>query len=158
MKKTTVFLSLLALTAFSSCKEKATEKINTENVEMAAERDEASKDMPVMTFDAYEFDFGPITQGAPQETVFTFTNTGNAPLIITGTSASCGCTVPDAPVNQPIAPGAKGEIKVKFNGSGSGQVQKTVTVRTNTASGSEMLRIKALVNAPSGPAPVGPVK
>lgn len=158
MKKSTLFLSLLALAAFSSCKEKATEKINAENVEMAAERDESSNQVPVMTFDAYEHDFGTILQGRPQETTFTFTNTGNAPLIITSTSASCGCTVPDAPVNQPIAPGEKGEIKVKFNGSGNGQVTKTVTVRTNTASGSEMLRIKAMINPNTEPLSVGPTK
>ncbi len=158
MNKTSVILSVLALSALVSCKEKASEKINTENVEMATERDEASKNMPVMTFEASEFDFGTIEQGAPQETTFVFTNTGNAPLIITNTAASCGCTVPQAPLNQPIAPGEKGEIKVNFNGSGSGQVTKTVTVRANTATGAEMLRIKAFVNPKTGATPVGPVK
>ena len=158
MNKTSVILSVLALSALVSCKEKASEKINTENVEMATERDEASKNMPVMTFEASEFDFGTIEQGAPQETTFVFTNTGNAPLIIPNTAASCGCPVPQAPLNQPIAPGEKGEIKVNFNGSGSGQVTKTVTVRANTATGAEMLRIKAFVNPKTGATPVGPVK
>jgi hypothetical protein len=146
MKYTTIVFSLMAVVSFSSCKEKASEKINSENLEMAAERDEASKDLPVMSFESYEHDFGNIVQGQPQETSFVFTNTGNAPLIITSTTASCGCTVPDAPVNQPIAPGDKGEIKVKFNGSGTGGVTKTVTIRTNTAAGQEMLRIKAFIN------------
>lgn len=158
MKKTTIVLSLFALAAVSSCKEKATEKINSENLEMAAERDEASKDVPVMTFQSYEHDFGNILQGQPQETSFAFTNTGTAPLIITSTSASCGCTVPDAPVNQPIAPGDSGEIKVKFNGTGNGQVAKTVTIRANTAAGSELLRIKAFINPNTGPLQAGPVK
>lgn len=158
MNKTTVILSVLALSALVSCKEKASEKINTENVEMAAQRDEASNNMPVMTFEASEYDFGTIEQGAPQETTFVFTNTGNAPLIITNTAASCGCTVPQAPLNTPIAPGEKGEIKVNFNGSGSGQVTKTVTVRANTAAGAELLRIKAFVNPKTGSAPMGPVK
>lgn len=157
MKKATVLLSVLALAALSSCKDKASEKIDAANLEVAAQRDEASKEMPVMTFASSEHDFGTIEQGAAQETVFAFTNTGTAPLIITSTSASCGCTVPDAPVNQPIAPGETGEIKVKFNGSGSGQVTKTVTIRSNTAKGTEMLRIKAFVNARTGAAaPVGP--
>lgn len=158
MKKTTVLLSVLALAVLGSCKEKASEKINADNMEVAAERDEASKNVPVMTFAAMEHDFGTIEQNAAQETTFTFTNTGNAPLIITSTSASCGCTVPDAPINQPIAPGDTGEILVKFNGSGSGQVTKTVTVRANTASGQEMLRIKAFVNPRSGGTAMGPVK
>ncbi|WP_088341967.1 DUF1573 domain-containing protein [Robiginitalea sediminis] len=159
MRKATVILSVLALTAFTSCKDKASEKIDAANLEVAAQRDEASKNVAVMTFDRSEHDFGTIEQGAAQETVFGFTNTGNAPLIITSTSASCGCTVPDAPVNQPIAPGETGEIKVKFNGSGSGQVTKTVTIRANTSKGAEMLRIKAFVNARTGTAPatMGPV-
>ena len=160
MRKATVFLSVLAVAALSSCKEKASEKINAENVEVAAQRDAASKNMAAITFDSKEHDFGTIEQGTPQETTFSFTNTGTAPLIITNTSASCGCTTPDAPINQPIAPGEKGEIKVRFNGSGSGQVTKTVTVMANTSGGQEMLRIKAFVNpkAAGASAAVGPVK
>ena len=158
MRKASLIFTLAALTAFTSCKEKASEKIDSAKIEVAAQRDEASKNMAVMTFDKQEHDFGSIQQGAAQQTTFTFTNTGNAPLIITSTSASCGCTVPDAPVNVPIAPGEQGEIKVNFNGSGSGQVAKTVTIRANTAKGSEMLRIKAFVNgAGSAPSTLGPV-
>lgn len=157
MRNATVILGLAALTAFSSCKEKASEKIDSEKIEVAAQRDEASRKMAAMTFEKQEHDFGTIQQGTPQETVFTFTNTGDAPLIITNTSASCGCTVPEAPVNEPIAPGEQGEIKVNFNGSGNGQVTKTVTIRANTARGSEMLRIKAFVNGSNAPAAMGPV-
>ena len=38
MKKLFLLLSTIALVSFTSCKEKATEKINQENVEKAAER------------------------------------------------------------------------------------------------------------------------
>lgn len=62
---------------------------------------------------------------------FEFTNTGNAPLIIIEAKASCGCTNPDYP-RQPIAPGKKGKIKVKFNpAGGSGGFRKTIIVKTN---------------------------
>ena len=62
---------------------------------------------------------------------FEFTNTGNAPLIIIDAKASCGCTNPDFP-RQPIAPGKKGKIKVKFNpAGGSGGFRKTIIVKTN---------------------------
>ena len=159
MRKATVILGALALTAFISCKEKASEKIEATNVEVAAERDEAAKNLPVMSFDRAEHDFGTIEQNTPQETSFVFTNTGNAPLIITNATASCGCTVPDYPKNTPIAPGEQGEIKVKFNGSGMNQVTKTVTVMANTAKGQEMLRIKAFVNPKTNTsAAVGPVR
>lgn len=139
-----------------SCKDKASEKIVADNVESAVNRDEAAKMVPVMTFDRVEHDFGIIQRGEAQETVFSFTNTGNAPLIITDAKSSCGCTVPNPP-KDPIAPGEKGELLVKFNGSGQNQVTKTITVTANTAKGSELLRIKAFVQAP-GATPAGPVK
>lgn len=142
--------------AFVSCKDNASSKVKTDNVAVAAERDEAAKQVPVMEFEKAEHDFGTIEQGTAQETVFVFTNSGNAPLIITNATSSCGCTVPNPP-KDPIAPGEKGELLVKFNGSGQNQVTKTITVTANTAKGSELLRIKAFVN-PKGAAPIGPVK
>ncbi|MET1260063.1 MAG: DUF1573 domain-containing protein [Flavobacteriaceae bacterium] len=158
MKKAFLGLFVLALAVSTvSCKEKASKKVVADNVETASERDEVAKNLPIMSFEKSEHDFGPIEQGTPQETVFTFTNTGNAPLIITDAKSSCGCTVPDYPKNTPIAPGESGELLVKFNGSGQNQVTKTITVTANTEKGSELLRIKAFVN-PKGAAPVGPVK
>jgi len=141
----------------TSCKDKASSKIVADNVETASERDEVAKKLPTMSFDKQEHDFGAIAQGTPQETVFKFTNTGDAPLIITDAKSSCGCTVPQYPKNTPIAPGESGELLVKFNGSGKGAVTKTVTVTANTEKGSELLRIKAMVN-PKDQVPAGPVK
>ena len=159
MKRITTLLSLVMAVALVgvSCKDKASKKIVADNVESATTRDEAQKKVPVMTFEKSEHDFGAIEQGTPQETVFKFTNTGDAPLIITDAKSSCGCTVPDYPKNTPIAPGETGELLVKFNGSGQNQVTKTITVTANTAKGSEILRIKAFVN-PKNAVPAGPVK
>lgn len=47
--------------------------------------------------------------------IFEFTNTGDAPLIITIAKSSCGCTVPERQLKEPIAPGAKSQIKVQYN-------------------------------------------
>ncbi len=150
-------LSAIAMFGFTSCKENAASKINTANVAEAAERDEAAKLVPVMTFEKSEHDFGTIDQGTPQETVFSFTNTGNGPLIITDAKSSCGCTVPEYPKNKAIAPGEKGEMLVKFNGAGQNQVTKTITVTANTEKGSELIRIKAFVNPKNaGPTAAGP--
>lgn len=159
MKKITTILSLiLAVTLVNvSCKDKASSKIVADNVESATDRDEAQKQLPVMSFEKSEHDFGTIAQGTAQETIFKFTNTGNAPLIITDAKSSCGCTVPEYPKNTPIAPGETGELLVKFNGSGQNQVTKTVTVTANTEKGSELLRIKAFVN-PKNAQAEGPVK
>lgn len=156
MKRIFLAFSAIAILGLVSCKENAANKINTENVAVAAERDAAAKQVPVMTFDKSEHDFGSIAQNTPQETTFTFTNTGNAPLIITDAKSTCGCTVPTW-TKDPIAPGATGELLVKFNGSGQNQVTKTITVTANTEKGQELLRIKAFVN-PKNAAPVGPVK
>ena len=156
MKRAILCLSLLSTMAFVSCKENASSKVKTDNVVVAAERDEAAKQVPVLEFEKSEHDFGTIEQGTPQETIFRFTNTGNAPLIITKATSSCGCTVPNPP-KEPIAPGESGEMLVKFNGSGQNQVTKTITVVANTVKGSELLKIKAFVN-PKGAAPLGPVK
>jgi len=160
MKKVFIAFGAIALVAFVSCKENASSKIKASNVEVAAERDEAAKNLPVMSFDKSEHDFGTIEQGAAQETIFTFTNDGNAPLIITNATSSCGCTIPEYPKNKPIAPGESGELLVKFNGAGQNQVTKTITVSANTEKGSELLRIKAFVNPKNGAAAtaLGPVK
>ncbi|MDC6362706.1 MULTISPECIES: DUF1573 domain-containing protein [Flavobacteriaceae] len=159
MKRITTVFSLIMVVAMISvsCKDKASNKIVADNVENATSRDEAQKQLPVMSFEKAEHDFGAITQGTPQETTFKFTNTGNAPLIITDARSSCGCTVPEYPKNSPIAPGDSGELVVKFNGSGQNQVTKTITVTANTEKGTETLRIKAFVN-PKEAAPAGPVK
>ncbi len=155
-----VLLAFITIGALSviSCKEKASSKVDASNVELAAERDTQAKNLPVMSFETREHDFGTIASGTPQETVFRFTNTGNAPLIITDAKSSCGCTVPQYPKNTPIAPGETGELLVKFNGSGQNQVIKTVTITANTEKSSEIIRIKAFVTPKDGAsAGVGPV-
>ena len=158
MKRIVFVVAMTGMLLFTtSCKDKASSKIVADNIETASERDVAAKNLPVMSFEKSEHDFGPIIQGTPQETIFKFTNTGNAPLIITDAKSSCGCTVPQYPKNTPIAPGDTGELVVKFNGTGKNQVTKTVTVTANTEKGSELLRIKAFVT-PKEQAPAGPVK
>lgn len=140
-----LLIAVIAAMAFASCKEDAANKVKAENVEEAAERDSQAVVYPEISFDKTEHDFGTIDQGTAVEHTFTFTNTGNAPLVITNATSSCGCTVPTW-TKEPIAPGESGEMLVKFNGSGQNQVTKTVTVTANTESGKEQLRIKAFVN------------
>src|SRR3954469_16623678 len=60
---------------------------------------------------------------------FEFTNTGDAPLIITNVQSTCGCTVPSKPT-EAIMPGKKGEISVKYN-MNPGPIRKTITVESN---------------------------
>ncbi|HBI00136.1 MAG TPA: hypothetical protein DDY18_00765 [Flavobacterium sp.] len=98
-----------------------------------------------MTFNKKEHDFGVISEGAKVETTFTFTNTGEADLIIANASGSCGCTVPEFP-KEPIKPGKTGKMKVSFDSNGKpGMQQKSVNITANTASGKDVLTIKANV-------------
>ena len=84
-------------------------------------------------FDKTTHNFGKFSESSPVVTcTFTFTNTGDKPLIIHQAVASCGCTVPEY-TKDPIQPGDKGTIKVTYNGTGKfpGHFKKSITVRTN---------------------------
>jgi len=80
-----------------------------------------------------EHDFGTFSEKSGIQTCeFSFTNSGNKPLVINQAVASCGCTIPTYS-KEPIMPGEKGVITVKYNGEGKfpGKFRKTITVRTN---------------------------
>ncbi len=77
---------------------------------------------------------------------FEFTNTGDAPLIISNVQSTCGCTVPSKPT-EPILPGKTGKIDVKYN-MNPGPIRKTITVESNavnTENGRVAIKIKGEV-------------
>ena len=114
----------------------------------AKETEASNPNAPVITFREKVVDYGTIEKGSPGARVFTFTNTGKEPLIITQCQGSCGCTVPTCP-RTPIAPGASGEIKVKYDTRRVGPFQKTITVRSNASNNVVVLKIKGKVNPPA---------
>ena len=141
---------VLALVAIFmlSCSQSASKKVKQENVEKAIAQQEANEDLPVMSFERAEHDFGTIKEGDVVETSFAFTNTGKSDLIILDARGSCGCTVPEYPKNTPIVPGETREIKVKFDSANKpGNQTKTVTLTNNTERGRDILRIKPMVTA-----------
>lgn len=97
-------------------------------------------------FDKTVHDFGTIPQGGNGECEFVFTNTGKEPLVITNCMGSCGCTVPQCP-KEPVLPGKKGVIKVKYDTNRVGPFVKSVTVNSNAKSGVMTLQIKGTVEA-----------
>ena len=139
-----IFVCALLIIA-SGCNESASKKVDKEKAsESAAETPAATA---TMAFNKTMYDFGTIKEGETVQTTFTFTNTGQADLIIVDARGSCGCTVPEYPKNTPIKPGESQTITVSFDSSNKpGIQQKSVTLSANTASGREMLRIKANVN------------
>ena len=100
-------------------------------------------------------DYGTVKYGADGTCTFEFKNTGNEPLIISTAKGSCGCTVPEWP-KEPIAPGAKGTITVKYDTKRPGAINKTVTVTSNAVNEpTKVLRIKGnVLPAPESGTPV----
>ncbi|HET8736740.1 MAG TPA: DUF1573 domain-containing protein [Pricia sp.] len=100
-------------------------------------------------FKSDTFDYGEIAKGADGVRVFEFTNTGNAPLIISKVSSSCGCTIPKKP-EEPILPGKTGEIQVKYDTQRVGPFRKAITVISNADTPTKVLKIKGEVKAADG--------
>ena len=98
-----------------------------------------------ITFEEYAHSFGNIKQNTENKKVFSFTNTGNEPLIITNAKGSCGCTVPNYP-KEPVQPGESAEIEVFYRpGKQKGNQSKTVTITANTEPAQTILNISATV-------------
>ena len=79
---------------------------------------------------------------------FEFTNTGDAPLVITNVLSTCGCLVPTKPTDS-IMPGKTGKIDIKYNMT-PGPIRKTITVESNAVNyegGIVALKIKGEVIA-----------
>lgn len=103
-----------------------------------------AQDSARISFDKKVHDYGTIYQNDDGNCEFTFTNTGNIPLVLTNVYSSCGCTVPSWP-KEPLMPGKSNVIKVKYNTSRLGSINKSVTVESNAANGTVRLSIKGNV-------------
>lgn len=94
-------------------------------------------------------DYGEIEKGSDGVRVFEFTNTGDAPLVISKVSSSCGCTIPKKP-EAPIQPGQTGEIQVKYDTNRVGPIRKAITVISNADTPTIILKIKGTVKGVEG--------
>ena len=86
---------------------------------------------PKIEFTNTTHDYGEIKKGGDGNCEFTFTNTGNEPLILSNVRASCGCTTPSW-TKAPVMPGKTGVIKVRYNTNNIGGFSKRVTVNSNS--------------------------
>ena len=99
-------------------------------------------------FEKNVHDFGKIIQGEKVTYAFKFKNTGDANLIISDVSSSCGCTIPKF-TKDPVKPGEKGLLRVTFESDNRrGFQNKTVTVVSNTQPNTRVLKIKAQIIIP----------
>jgi hypothetical protein len=102
-----------------------------------------------ISFKTETVDYGEIAKGSDGVRVFEFTNTGDAPLIISKVSSSCGCTIPKKP-EDPILPGKVGKIEVKYDTNRVGPIRKAITVISNADTPTKVLKIKGEVKDTSG--------
>ena len=101
---------------------------------------------PSIRFEQTEHDFGRVNEeGGPITHQFMFTNTGDAPLIVSSVKASCGCTTPSW-TREPIAPGEQGAIDAQYNPKNRpGAFKKSVTVTSNATPPTQILYIQGTV-------------
>lgn len=104
----------------------------------------AQEKVAKIEFKSDTIDYGTIEKGADGVRVFEFTNTGDAPLIVSKVTSSCGCTIPKKP-KDPILPGQTGEIEVKYDTNRVSPIRKTITVISNAETPTVALKIKGLV-------------
>ncbi len=135
MKKLLTFV--FAITLFSAATVNAQD--NSKNGELKG---------AIIEFNQEVIDYGDVEYASNGEREFIIKNTGDAPLVITRTKGSCGCTVPTKPT-EPILPGETGVMKVKYDTKRGGEsFSKTITVTSNAVNEpTKVVRIKGKVLA-----------
>jgi hypothetical protein len=120
-------------------------KINKQQAENKNQQ-QSNQATTTVKFDKTSHDFGTIPQKTKVEEIFTFTNTGDEPLVINNAKGSCGCTVPEYP-EPPIRPGEQSGITVAYSSSNrKGKQRNSVTINANTDQSPLKLTISANVD------------
>jgi hypothetical protein len=145
MKKI-ILLAMLAVVGITASNAQSTKKATAKASTTAKATKVAKIEGAGMAFETETIDYGTIAHNSDGKREFVFVNNGTKPLIITNTQGSCGCTVPTSP-KEPIAPGAKGVIGVKYATDRVGAFTKTVIVTSNAVEGqpTKTLTIKGTV-------------
>lgn len=101
---------------------------------------------PHLEWESTVIDYGEIKKGGDPLRKAVFTNTGTEPLIIKSARGSCGCTVPTWP-KEPIMPGEKGVIEIRYDTQRVGPINKSVSVTTNESETETRVTIKGNISA-----------
>ena len=132
---------------FASCENKD-RKVTSDLLNFpSAENGQLKGDLPEISFEEGEFNFGKVAVGEKITHAYSFVNKGNADLQIAQVTPSCGCTTLKDWPKEPIAPGQSGVITVEFNSAGfSGNIEKTIQVATNGIPRDYYLKLKGEVS------------
>lgn len=139
MKKL-VLTALFALLFVPLFAQDVKDKKNAKVVKVSVEEKKEKKQAEIK-FEKINHNFGTFAADtAVLDCEFKFTNVGNADLYIHQAFASCGCTVPDFPI-EPIKPGESGTIKVTYDGThkAPGSLRRSISVHTNAKT--EMVKL-----------------
>ncbi|MCU0432544.1 MAG: DUF1573 domain-containing protein [Bacteroidia bacterium] len=103
---------------------------------------------PQMSFKETKHNFGFLRQGEIVKHAFVFTNTGNAPLIISKADVQCECTTVDFP-KKPLAPNATDSVVVTFDTkSAIDRQERSVVITSNAVNSPVGITFKAVVLKP----------
>lgn len=116
------------------------------SVLLVAQEEKKAKSTDQMAFETLSHDYGSIVYDADGTYKFKFTNNSDKPIVITNVKSSCGCTIPSWP-KEPVQPGEKGSITVKYNTKLPGTFNKTVQVFSTAENSPVKLIIRGKVNA-----------
>ena len=95
-------------------------------------------------FDKETHDYGTIAFNKPPSYQFSFTNVGDAPIILMDVPPSRRCSFADFS-KTPVKPGDSGKIKVTYNAAVKGPFTKSFIVKSNTKTPIKTLTIKGNV-------------
>lgn len=112
----------------------------------AQTHEEGKQKMAQIKFETLSHDFGNIKQkDTPHVYEFAFTNTGDAPLVITRAELSCKCTSVTYP-RKPVAPGQSATVTVTYTPKNElGTFDNTIKVYSNAADRRVILNIQGKV-------------
>jgi Protein of unknown function (DUF1573) len=103
---------------------------------------------PSMRFDETKHNFGFIRQGEKVTHDYTFTNNGDAPLVISECEVTCECTKVVFP-KEPVPKGGTGKISVTFDSkSAIDRQERDVIVKSNAVNSPQTLTFKCVVLKP----------
>lgn len=92
-----------------------------------------------------DHDFGELKQGKPTSFVFKFKNIAPDTILLQTVRTTCGCTAARY-TEEPIAPGAVGEIAVEYDAYQRGAFSKKIKVFFDKQKKAEVLWIRGEVN------------
>ena len=99
--------------------------------------------LTTVKIDKTVYDYRAIRKGSVNPAVFTITNTGDHPLIISRVSASCGCTNVSWE-KYPVEPGKTASIHVEMTPEETGSFSKTIEVYCNVKESPFILLINGI--------------